>query len=175
MKRAIMTLVLMLGVLGKTLAGNEHGHKGEKCDITPIVQPKDGVDGKDGRDGIDGVGQPGRAGVDASADAYHDDRGRMAVNVGAAVQWHEWDNQISINSGYRYDLNHGDHSVDAIIIGYRFGKNASDRKIDALQAQVAALTGYVAMAQKDSAKALAIAGAPPRETVKVKIRSEGIR
>ena len=97
-----------------------------------------GVNGTNGINGKDGaVGVAGAPGSDASID------NTIQVNVGAGVQWHEWDNHLSLNSGYRYDIHHGGHTIDALIVGYRFGKSAEDRRIDELKKQIESLRAAI--------------------------------
>lgn len=78
------------------------------------MQGNPGNDGRDGDDGLDA----------------------LKVNVGAQVQWHEWDNHLSLNSGYRFDTRYHGHTVDALIVGYRFGESADGRRIKELETLV---------------------------------------
>lgn len=87
-------------------------------------QGQQGVKGNDGKDGTNGLN-----GKDANID------GHTFINVGAMVRWYDWKN-VSLNSGYRYDFNHNEHTVDAMIIQIKLGKSFEDRKVSALQDRV---------------------------------------
>lgn len=110
----------------------DKGNKGDKGDKgSPGQNGHDGKDGTNGRNGEKGAdGQDGKDGTDAKPadDLEH----RLSVNVGAQVRWYDW-KHIALASGYRYDVNHQGHTVDALIVQIKIGKSYEERRLAELQ------------------------------------------
>lgn len=85
------------------------------------AQGTKGTDGKNGKDGLNG-----RDGKDADID------NTLTVNLGVAVRWYDW-KYVSLNSGYKYDVNHGGHTVDAAIIQIKLGRSYEQRELDKIK------------------------------------------
>lgn len=98
------------GTAGVAGATGAQGVKGDK-----------GLKGNDGKDGLNG-----KDGKDANID------NTLTVNLGAMVRWYDW-KYVSLNSGYKYDFNHGGHTVDAMIIQVKIGRSYEQREIDKLK------------------------------------------
>lgn len=107
------------GASGAAGATGSTGNTGVKGDTGATGQK--GNDGKDGKDGLNGK--------DANID------GNTFINVGASVRWYDWKN-VSLTSGYRYDLNHHEQTIDAMVIQLKLGKSFEDRKLSKLQDRV---------------------------------------
>lgn len=141
MKRFLIAAFVYALAYTPLYAGGHHGQtwtnigKGEKGDKGDPGLP--GVQGDPGSVGAQGL--PGANG--SSGGQAHD---ITRIQAGAEVRWYEFDNHVSLNSGYRYDWNHGGHTVDAMIVGFQFGTSAADRKIQLLMEKINLLEGDVA-------------------------------
>lgn len=101
------------GTAGIAGAQGTQGNTGSKGDVG--AAGKDGKDGKDGRDGSD-------ANINNN----------LFLNVGLNVRWYDW-KHVSLNSGYHYDVNHYNHTVDIAIIQIKLGRSYEQREIEKLK------------------------------------------
>lgn len=104
------------GTAGAIGAQGTQGNVGSKGDTGD--KGKDGKDGKDGRDGVD-------ANINNN----------LFLNVGLDVRWYDWQ-YVSLNSGYRYDVKHYNHTVDIAVIQIKLGRSSEQREIDRLRKQL---------------------------------------
>lgn len=125
--------------------GAEHDPNNSKkndIDYVPLSQLKgaagtNGADGAVGNTGANGskgdTGETGQKG-DKGDKGEPGDNGehRLTVNIGAEVRWYDW-KHVAVASGYRYDVNHHSHTVDAVIFQIKLGRSYEDRRLDALQ------------------------------------------
>lgn len=95
------------GAAGSAGATGAAGQKGDKG--------KDGADGKDGRNG-----------TDATIDNH------LFLNVGLDLRWYDW-KHVSLNSGYRYDVRHFNHTVDIAVVQIKLGRSYEQRELDKLK------------------------------------------
>lgn len=98
------------GNAGSTGAAGVKGNTGDK--------------GKDGAKGVDG-----RNGTDANIN------NNLFLNVGVDVRWYDW-KYVSLNSGYRYDVKHYNHTVDIAVVQIKLGRSSEQREIDRLRKQL---------------------------------------
>jgi hypothetical protein len=160
MKSLLTVLVLGLATNAYANCGNDKD-AGNGCSETPIsiVGPQGpigpsgspGVDGTNGTNGVNGVdGKDGKKGDKGDTGAKGQDGApgdnmdhRLTTNVGAEVRWFDT-KRISIKSGYRYDANHHDNTVDAVIFEIKVGKSYEERIIERQGKEIAALRAQVA-------------------------------
>jgi hypothetical protein len=101
------------GSAGAAGAQGTQGVTGSKGDTG--AKGKDGKDGKDGRDGVD-------ANINNN----------LFLNVGLDVRWYDW-KYVSLNSGYRYDVKHYNHTVDIAVVQIKLGRSYEQRELDELK------------------------------------------
>lgn len=101
------------GTAGVTGAQGTQGATGSKGDT--------GDKGKDGKDGTNG-----RDGSDANIN------NNLFLNIGLSVRWYDW-KYVSLNSGYHYDVNHYNHTVDIAVVQIKLGRSYEQREIDELK------------------------------------------
>lgn len=94
--------------------GYEGNHSVNNSNVTNIVM----YGGKDGAPGKDGSVDP------------------LQVQVGGDIQWHEFDNRISLSSGYAYDAWNNSHIVRGLFVNYRLGESAAERENRRLRQKV---------------------------------------
>lgn len=121
--------------------GTEHDPNDAKpndIDYIPVSQLK-GTTGQAGAVGSTGsqgsIGQTGANGTNGTNGSDASIDGHTFINVGASIRWYDWKN-VNLTSGYRYDFNHHEHTVDAMIINIKLGKSFEDRKVSELQDRV---------------------------------------
>jgi len=96
-----------------------------------------GPQGADGSSGINGMpgakgahgdngarGQKGDKGVPGD-----DGNGRLALNIGAQVRWHDFQH-VALMSGYKYDIRHFGQTVDILVIQIKVGMSHEERVIE---------------------------------------------
>jgi len=134
------------GVDGSNGADGTNGVDGANgangADGTNGANGTDGASGTDGKDGDKGdKGDPGVKGQDGKPgdDMEH----RLTTNIGAEVRWYD-SKRFSIKSGYRYDINHKGHTVDAAILEIKIGKSYEERIIEKQRKEVADLKAEIA-------------------------------
>lgn len=113
-------------------------HNTTDIDYVPLSQLKGsaGVQGTQGTTGSKGdVGQAGKDGKDGrnGTDATIDNH--LFLNVGLGLRWYDW-KYVSLNSGYRYDVRHFNHTVDIAIFQIKLGKSYEERLIDQLRKEL---------------------------------------
>lgn len=147
---------------GNTGAENDPFHANSDIDYVPLSQLKgtNGTNGSNGAVGSSGAngakGDQGDKGSKGDAGAKGDkgDPGtqgddmnhRLMVNVGAEVRWYDW-KHFAVSSGYRYDVNHGDHTVDALVLQVKLGKSYEGREMEALKGKLKALEAALSRLQ----------------------------
>lgn len=102
------------------------GAQGQQGDVGAVGATGQSIQGAPGKDGEDG--QDGRDGNDA-LDATR-------LNVGAELIWFD-EKRWALSSGYRYDLKHHGHTIDALILGIKIGDSYQDRQMKKLQNDIA--------------------------------------
>lgn len=121
MKKLSLMLVLVSGV---AWAGGHNVNQEQNTVV--IVNAPAGPQGPKG-DSVMGLkGEKGDAGQDYDGDH------RLTTNVGADIQWYDWQH-ASIRSGYRYDFNHKGHTVDIGVLTIKVGKSYTDRRIEEME------------------------------------------
>jgi len=90
----------------------------------PGPQGEQGLQGSQGVMGIKGI-----PGSEASME------NRLEARLGGNVQWYDWQ-YINLNSGYRYDVNHGGHTVDFFSVGFKIGRSYESRQVDKLRKEI---------------------------------------
>ncbi len=83
-------------------------------------------------------GDKGDKGDKADAPKVDNMENRLTVNVGAEVRWMDF-KHFAFASGYRYDINHKGHTVDAMVIQVKLGKSYEEKQLEALKSQVRTL------------------------------------
>lgn len=101
------------GVAGSQGSTGAQGNTGAK-----------GATGAQGKNGVNGVN-----GTDATIDNH------LFLNVGLNVRWYDW-KYVSLNSGYRYDVSHYNHTVDMAIVQIKLGRSSEQRDLDRLRKQL---------------------------------------
>ena len=91
-------------------------------------------------------GKDGATGLTGEADHL------LSVNVGAGVRWYDW-RYVSLNSGYRYDIQNHDNEVDAMILNFKIGPDYTQRMLEAQNRQIEALQGEVAAMRRPEPRA----------------------
>lgn len=128
--KIVIKLVLVLALVSPAFATGSGNNQNTVVNNYITVNESPGPQGEQGEAGPQGAQGP------------EGDSAPVSWNVGAMVQWHEWDNHLSANSGYRYSIKNNardEHIFDVMMIGYRFGKSAEDRRIDELKKEIAKL------------------------------------
>lgn len=98
---------------------------------------QNGLNGEDGQNGKDGAtGAQGPQGDSANIDHT------LRVNMGAEVTWYDW-KSVALKSGYKYDFNHHDNTVDALVVQFKVGPSYEQRRIKEQETQIAALSAAV--------------------------------
>lgn len=169
MKRIVVLLILLL-VQVSYANGRRHQRVGPAGPMGP--QGPQGIPGESivGPAGPSGVGTNGAVGPQGPrGEGYNRN---MPVNVGGSIQWHEWDNRLSVNSGYRFDTNNSKHRhvVDAFILEYRLGPSAAERRIKELQDKLDAIMVSLSQGRRESNKREEEAMLREAETVKMTVR-----
>ena len=101
------------GAAGAAGAQGTQGAAGTKGDTGD--KGKEGTKGKDGRDGTN-------ANIDNN----------LFLNIGLGVRWYDW-KHVSLNSGYRYDVRHFNHTVDIAVVQIKIGRSYEQRELDKLK------------------------------------------
>lgn len=102
------------GAIGAAGTAGTNGSKGDTGEA--------GTKGSQGDKGDKGdSGKPG-----------DDGENRLNVNVGAEVRWYDW-KHVALSSGYRYDLQHHGHVVDALVVQFKIGKSYEGRQMEKLR------------------------------------------
>lgn len=124
-------------------------HNTTDIDYVPLSQLKgasgsNGAAGATGSQGTQGVqgnkgdkGATGAKGEKGDKGAPGDDgNNRLTLNIGASVRWYDW-KYVSLNSGYRYDIQHYGHTVDMMVVQVKIGKSYETRQQEKLEARLA--------------------------------------
>ena len=128
MKRITVVAVLLLVSNVAFAWPHHHGDVVNVTNVTNVtVNNPPGPAGPAGAQGVQGI-----AGPEASIDNV------TTVNVGAGIRWYDW-KRVSLNSGYRYDANHGGHTIDAMMVMFKFGSSYEERRIEELKKQIESL------------------------------------
>lgn len=117
-------------------------HNTTDIDYIPLAQLK-GAQGAAGASGAAGSkgdvgatgqnGKDGRDGTDATIDNH------LFLNVGLDIRWYDW-KYVSLNSGYRYDVRHFNHTVDMAVVQIKLGRSHEQRELDKLRKEVESLS-----------------------------------
>lgn len=129
--------VLLLGISPVVMAGGPRVDQDNDQTVIVMVNNQPGSQGPVGPAG--NPGPMGPSGSDASIE------NRLETRMGADVRWYDW-KHASIHSGYRYDLNHGGHTVDMAVVAVKIGESYQDRQIGILNAKIEALQRMVGVA-----------------------------
>lgn len=107
----------------------QNGHDGQNG--------QKGSDGSNGQNGTDGTnGSNGKDGKDGVMPPTPDNlEHRLNVNLGFDVRWYDW-KHIALKSGYRFDMNHKGHVVDALVVELKLGKSSEEREMERLRRDI---------------------------------------
>lgn len=118
-------LTQLKGATGAAGVAGATGNTGSKGDTGSIGKSgNDGKNGKDGKNGLDGK--------DASIDHH------LFLNAGLSLRWYDW-KHVSLTSGYRYDFNHYNHTVDMLVVNIKLGKSYEQRELEAQKKEIESL------------------------------------
>jgi hypothetical protein len=146
-----MTKLLLAGLVltlsAPLLADSDHNngngnddcvHSGN-CGGTQGPKGDKGADGLNGTSGLNGArgstGEAGNNGKDGLNGSNASINNNLFLNIGAGVRWYDW-KYVSLHSGYRYDILHYNHTVDAMVIELKLGKSYETRQQEKLEARI---------------------------------------
>lgn len=177
--KAFLLIVTGLLTFSPAFAGHHHGHGGH-CNVCQSIPGPQGERGEKGDSGDSIVGPAGADGASIKGDAGVDGKAGLngrdgsdadinhitTINVGVEVRWYDA-KHYSLNSGYRYDLNHHGHTIDAAILQIKLGKSYESRQMEAMRKELVAYQAGLAALQSAAldAKMNVTAGPEPTKMV----------